>query len=142
MFPGSGILKNDRLHLQSVLNGWYGVPKQAWRQLYRGSVHGFAAAAFHARCDGHAPTMVLVLGSRGEISGGFNDVPWSKTSQKGGYIHSERAFLFALGRVPASGAAGAGVGGGYQHQQTAGEAQQPVKYDIVKKPYAICYHAE
>lgn len=116
---------------QGVLNQWYGVPKQAWRQVYRASVHGFAAGAFHARCDGVAPTFVVVLGSRGEISGGFNDVPWAKTSHKGGYIHSERAFLFALGGART--ASSDGVAGGHQ---------QPVKYDIVKKPYAICYHAE
>lgn len=57
-------------------------------------------------------------GSRGEISGGFSDVAWAKTSRKGGYIHSERAFLFALGN------------------------ETPTKYDIIKKPYAICYHPE
>lgn len=133
MFPGSGILKSDRLHLQSVLNGWYGAPKQAWRQIYRASVHGFAAATFHARCDNIAPTFVIVLGSRGEISGGFNDVAWAKTSHKGGYIHSERAFLFALGRAG---------GGGQTAAAAEGGAGAPVKYDIVKKPYAICYHAE
>lgn len=136
MFPGSGILRSDRLHLQTVLNGWYGVPKQPWRQIYRASVHGYAAADFHARCDGIAPTFVLVLGSRGEISGGFNDVAWAKTSHKGGYIHSERAFLFALGRSASVATSTA----------TAGQPQQPdgppIKYDIVKKPYAICYHAE
>lgn len=60
-------------------------------------------------------------GSRGELSGGYTDVAWAKTSRKGGYIHSERAFLFALN--PAGG-------------------DPPVKFDIIKKPYAICYHPE
>lgn len=80
MFPGSGVLKNDKLHLQSVLNGWllililvqndmiiiffklrYGVPKQTWRLVYRASTHGYSAAAFHSRCDGVAPTFVVAL---------------------------------------------------------------------------------
>lgn len=46
---------------------------------------------------------------------------WAKTSRKGVYIQSERAFLFAL---------------------NAGVAESPLKFDIVKKPYAICYHPE
>lgn len=61
MFPGSGILKNDKLHLQGVINGWYGVPKQTWRLIYKASTHGYSAAAFHARCDGVAPTVVVAL---------------------------------------------------------------------------------
>lgn len=120
MFAGSNILKNDKLHLQGTLNGWYGVPKQNWRLVFRASTHGFAANAFHRFCDGVAPVFVIAQGSRGEISGGFSDVAWAKTNRKGGYIHSERSFLFALctGNEP------------------------PTKYDIMKKPYAICYHPE
>lgn len=60
MFPGSCILKNDKLHLQGALNGWYGVPKQTWRLVFRASAHGFSAAAFHRHCDGIAPTFTVV----------------------------------------------------------------------------------
>lgn len=121
LFPGSAILKSDKLHLQSVLNGWFGSPKQMWKLNFRASAHGFSAVSFHRHCDGVAPTMVIALGARGEISGGYSDVPWAKNSRKGGYIHSEKAFLFTL----------------------AGSGQDnPVKFDIVKKPYAICYHPE
>ncbi|XP_061393009.1 uncharacterized protein LOC133328457 [Musca vetustissima] len=121
MFPGSQILRNEKLHLQSVLNNWFGAPKQSWRLLYRASTHGFNSNAFHRYCDGVAPCMVICLGSHGEISGGFTDVAWAKTSRKGVYIHSERAFLFAL---------------------NPGGSEQPLKFDIVKKPYAICYHPD
>ncbi|XP_023294242.2 uncharacterized protein LOC111677371 [Lucilia cuprina] len=121
MFPGSQILRNDKLHLQSVLNNWYGCSKQSWRLLYRASTHGFSSTAFHRYCDGVAPCFVICLGSHGEISGGFTDVAWAKTSRKGVYIHSERAFLFAL---------------------NAGVSESPLKFDIVKKPYAICYHPD
>lgn len=120
MFPGSIILKNDKLHLQGKLNGWYGMPKQLWRLIFRASTHGYSANAFHRHCDGIAPTFTIVLGSRGKISGGFSDVPWAKTSRKGGYTHSERAFLFSLNNG----------------------SEPPTKYDIIKKPYAICYHPE
>lgn len=121
MFPGSQILRNDKLALQGVLNGWYGVPKQSWRLVYRASTHGYNSSSFHRYCDGVAPCMIIGQGAHGEISGGFTDVAWAKTSRKGGYLHSERAFLFILN--PPNG-------------------EQPVKFDIVKKPYAICYHPE
>ncbi|XP_004522460.1 uncharacterized protein LOC101449859 [Ceratitis capitata] len=121
MFPGSQLLRNDKLHLQSVLNGWYGMPKQTWRLVYRASTHGYSSGTFHRYCDGVAPCFVIGIGSRGELSGGYTDVAWAKTSRKGGYIHSERAFLFALN--PAGG-------------------DPPVKFDIIKKPYAICYHPD
>ncbi|XP_037899848.1 uncharacterized protein LOC119644376, partial [Glossina fuscipes] len=121
MFPGSQILKNDKLHLQGVLNNWYGVTKQIWRLLYRASTHGFSPTAFHRYCDGVAPCFVICLGSHAEISGGFTDVAWSKTSRKGVYIHSERAFLFTLSN---------------------NISETPLKFDIVKKPYAICYHPD
>lgn len=120
MFPGSSILKNDKLHLQGTLNGWYGAPKQNWRLVFRASTHGFSAAAFHRYCDGVAPVFVIAQGTRGEISGGFSDVAWAKTNRKGGYIHSERSFLFTLGM----------------------NNEPATKYDIIKKPYAICYHPE
>ncbi|XP_018786062.1 PREDICTED: uncharacterized protein LOC108967227 [Bactrocera latifrons] len=121
MFPGSQLLRNDKLHLQSVLNGWYGMPKQSWRLVFRASTHGYSSSAFHRYCDGVAPCFIIGIGSRGELSGGYTDVAWAKTSRKGGYIHSERAFLFALN--PAGG-------------------DPPVKFDIIKKPYAICYHPD
>lgn len=120
LFPGSSILKNDKLHLQTTLNAWYGVPKQNWRLIFRASANGFSASAFHRYCDGVAPVFVIAQSARGEISGGFSDVPWAKTNRKGGYIHSERSFLFTL----------------YSEQEPQ------TKYDIIKKPYAICYHPE
>lgn len=59
MFPGSAILKNDKLHLQTTLNAWYGVPKQNWRLVFRASSNAFSAAAFHRFCDGVAPAYVI-----------------------------------------------------------------------------------
>lgn len=61
-------------------------------------------------------------GYRGEISGGFTDVAFTKTNRKGGYLHGERCFLFALSSPQAN--------------------FQVAKYDIVKKPYSICYYKE
>lgn len=119
LFPGSAILKNDKLHLQTTLNAWYGVPKQNWRLIFRASANAFSATAFHRFCDGIAPVFVIAQATNGYISGGFTDVPWAKTNRKGGFIHSDRSFLFSLSTE-----------------------EPPTKYDIVKKPYAICYYAE
>ncbi|XP_058058893.1 uncharacterized protein LOC131209771 [Anopheles bellator] len=121
LFHGSAILKNDKIHFQGTLNGWYGgAAKQTWRMVYRASTHGFAASAFHRHCDGVAPLFIIASSAAGAISGGFTDVAFAKTNRKGGYLHSEKAFLFALnyGNEP------------------------PTKFDIVKKPYAICYHPD
>lgn len=63
MFPGSAILKNDKLHLQTTLNAWYGVPKQNWRLVFRASSNAYSAAAFHRFCDGVAPAYVIAQGS-------------------------------------------------------------------------------
>jgi len=65
--------------------------------------------------------IVSFQGARGEICGGFSDVPWGKTNTKGHYIPSEKAFLFTLSN---------------------NEDMPPTKYDIVKKMFAICYHPE
>lgn len=120
LFPGSSILRNDKLHLQTTLNAWFGVPKQNWRLVFRASANNFSSSAFHRYCDGVAPVFVIAQSARGDISGGFSDVPWAKTNRKGGYIHSERSFLFTL----------------YNEQEPS------TKFDIIKKPYAICYHPE
>jgi hypothetical protein len=61
-------------------------------------------------------------GTRGEISGGFTDVAFTKTNRKGGYIHGERCFLFALSSQQAN--------------------FQVAKFDVVKKPYSICYYKD
>ncbi|XP_026822518.1 uncharacterized protein LOC113560689 [Rhopalosiphum maidis] len=120
-FSGSHILSQDKTHLQRVLNQWYGSVKQCWRLIYRASTDGFSAESFHKHCDGVSPTYVLVLGVNGWLCGGYSDVPWGKSHTKGAYMVSDKSFLFSLSTT---------------HETP------PIKYDIVKKPYAICYHQE
>ncbi|XP_076064156.1 uncharacterized protein LOC143038603 isoform X2 [Oratosquilla oratoria] len=121
LFAGSQILINEKMTLQRVLNSWYGVGKQMWRLVYRASTHGYSADAFHRHCDGIAPTYTIVLGQHGEICGGFSDVPWSKTSMKGRYVASDKAFLFTLVNT---------------------QDLPPTKFPVVKKMFAICYHPD
>lgn len=131
-FANSQILSKDRLPLQTVLNSWFSPGNHQWKLVFRASQHDFSADAFHRACDGLAPLYVLIMGSKGQICGGFTDVPWAvpppssnhqiSSSGKGRYIASERAFLFGLvdsfGRVC------------------------PRRYDIAKKTFALCYHYE
>lgn len=121
LFPGSQLITQEKTCYQRVLNSWYGSSKQVWRLVYRASSHGYSAESFHMHCDGVAPTYVIAMGARGEICGGFSDVPWGKTNTKGHYIPSEKAFLFTLSN---------------NHDMP------PTKYDIVKKMFAICYHPD
>jgi len=62
LFQSSSIIQNDRISLGRKLNEWYGGgSKQPWRCIYRASVHGFSAEAFHEHCDGISPTYVILL---------------------------------------------------------------------------------
>lgn len=123
-FPGSQILVQEKMSYQKTLNTWYGNNKQVWRLVYRASSHGYSAEAFHRHCDGVAPTYVIVTNDREprDICGGYSDVPWgTHMNSKGHYIPSEKAFLFTL---------------------CNSQGQAPTKFDIIKKPFAICYHPE
>jgi hypothetical protein len=73
--------------------------------LWRSSRDGFGAADFHGRCDGHAPTLTLILDTEGNVFGGFTPVEWEsrKWNRRYGKEHncskaddSLRSFLFTL----------------------------------------------
>ena len=62
---------------RSVLKGW--LPSQEgkkWRLLFRASRDGFAAAAFHSKCDKKGPTVTIVK-SGNNIFGGFTEQSWT-----------------------------------------------------------------
>lgn len=120
LFLGTQILAaNDKISYQRLLNQWYGHSKQTWRLIYRASTHGYSSEAFHRYCDTATPTYVIILGPRGHIAGGFSDVSWGKSSSKGYYVASDRAFLFTLVNT---------------------QGVPPTQFEVVKKPYAVCYH--
>lgn len=54
--------------------------------------------------------------ARGEVVGGFSETAWAPGGA-GGYVGAERAFLFAL-------------------------ARPPLRLPLLKKAFALCYHAE
>ena len=71
-FEESVILMNEE-H-RRVLKTWLPI-KSEWRLLFRASRDGFAALAFHSKCDNKGPT-VTVVKSGGNIFGGFTGNAW------------------------------------------------------------------
>ncbi|XP_059203469.1 interferon-induced protein 44-like [Centropristis striata] len=63
------------------------------RLLYKASIHGFTAAAFHQRCDNHCPTLSVGYNASGFVFGGFTKQPFSQT---GSYMNDDQAFLFTF----------------------------------------------
>ncbi|XP_055073503.2 interferon-induced protein 44-like isoform X1 [Misgurnus anguillicaudatus] len=66
--------------------------------LYKASVHGYNAAAFHKNCDRQGPTLLVAYNSSGYIFGGYTSVDYA---QSGKNITDEQAFLFYFqGKIP------------------------------------------
>lgn len=99
-FNDSLILNDPSSQLRSIL-----IPllpfttNYPWSLLYRGSRDGFAARAFHAKCDGNKNTLTVIkVASNGFVFGGFTSVPWDSSStppQSNTYLDS-KAFIFSL----------------------------------------------
>ena len=79
-FRESTILMNVEHRI--ILKGW--LPEAMageWRLLLRASRDGFAASAFHSKCDNKGPT-VTVVRSGANIFGGFTEKPWTNAGSK------------------------------------------------------------
>ena len=62
--------------------------------LYRGSDHGMTPAAFHSRCDGKGPTLVLVRSDNGYTFGGYTSTAWTSGNDES--ARCPDAFLFSV----------------------------------------------
>uniref|UniRef100_A0A8C2PU40 TLDc domain-containing protein n=1 Tax=Cyprinus carpio TaxID=7962 RepID=A0A8C2PU40_CYPCA len=66
--------------------------------LYKASVHGYQASAFHQRCDSQGPTLLVAYNRTGYIFGGYTSVDYTQSGQ---YITDREAFLFSFqGKIP------------------------------------------
>ncbi|XP_050951347.1 interferon-induced protein 44-like [Labeo rohita] len=66
--------------------------------LYKASVHGYQASAFHQRCDRQGPTLLVAYNRSGYIFGGYTSVDYFRCGQ---YITDREAFLFSFqGKIP------------------------------------------
>ncbi len=66
--------------------------------LYKASVHGYQASAFHQKCDRQGPTLLVAYNHSGYIFGGYTSVDYAQSGQN---ITDEDTFLFSIqGKIP------------------------------------------
>lgn len=61
--------------------------------LYKASVHGYTASAFHQRCDHQGPTLLVAYNYSGYVYGGYTSKDYAQTGQ---YVHDDAAFIFKI----------------------------------------------
>ncbi|XP_061599062.1 interferon-induced protein 44-like isoform X2 [Cololabis saira] len=61
--------------------------------LYKASVHGFTAAAFHGRCDRQGPTVIVAYNAAGFAFGAYTSRDYT---QGGEAVHDNMAFLYSI----------------------------------------------
>ena len=68
--------------------------------LYRASRDGFAAQAFHSRCDGKTKTITIIKNNLNHVFGGYSSESWDSSQIGIGskYISDTKAFLYSLRR--------------------------------------------
>ncbi|XP_067254751.1 interferon-induced protein 44-like [Chanodichthys erythropterus] len=67
--------------------------------LYKASLHGYHASAFHQRCDHQGPTLLVAYNRSGYIFGGYTSVDYTQSYHN---ITDESAFLFSFQGVQRS----------------------------------------
>ncbi|XP_067394370.1 interferon-induced protein 44-like [Emydura macquarii macquarii] len=83
----SRLTEDELKHLQHLLLG------EHFALLYKGSLHGYNASTFHAKCDAQGPTVAVAYNGSGYIFGGFTSQSYVSS---GAYKNDEKAFLFRL----------------------------------------------
>lgn len=61
--------------------------------LFKGSIDGFTAKAFHQLCDNKGPTIALIRDTKGNIFGGFTSLFYNSSCE---FVRDPNAFLFSL----------------------------------------------
>lgn len=61
--------------------------------LYKASVHGFTAAAFHSRCDKQGPSVIVAYNAAGFVFGAYTSKDYT---QSGVGVNDEEAFLYSI----------------------------------------------
>ena len=67
------------------------------KPLYRGGLHPWTSAHFHAICDNQGPTLTLFQSKAGRLFGGFTSVSWDARDPKA-WAEDKDAFIFSLDR--------------------------------------------
>ncbi len=89
-FDGSLILSHDEaISLAQMTESSDGI------LLYRASIDGFRASAFHEKCDGKENTVTIIKSNMDYVFGGYTSAKWSSN---GGWTPDPTAFIFSLRR--------------------------------------------
>ena len=89
---GDSLILNRKLSQELIrLCGFSADDK--WILMYRGSLHGFGAKDFHAKCDNVDKTLTLIKTTQSFIFGGWTKVAWDSLSY---WKLDEDAFIFSL----------------------------------------------
>lgn len=77
-----------------TINSWLGGSKK-FILLYRATKDGFAASAFHGKCDNKGATVSIITSSEGYVFGGYAAQPWLQSSS---WVRdaSNKSFIFSL----------------------------------------------
>jgi hypothetical protein len=105
MLPGSSVLlhvSDDflRCFISKLTTEW--LPGKRFGLLYRGSRDGMTPAAFHKKCDGNGPTLVLIVGQSGgqaaSVFGGYASQSWERGPEigPGKGIDAGNSFVFTV----------------------------------------------
>jgi hypothetical protein len=83
-------LKDDLFNLCG-----FDIRRDQLKLLYRGSLHGFTATDFHAKCDNIAKTLTVIKTESGDIFGGYTEATWNAPSDGTCYKEDKNAFIFS-----------------------------------------------
>uniref|UniRef100_A0A087Y8H7 Interferon induced protein 44c2 n=1 Tax=Poecilia formosa TaxID=48698 RepID=A0A087Y8H7_POEFO len=61
--------------------------------LYKASIHGFTAAAFHGRCDRQGPTIIVAYNAAGFVFGAYTSKDYAQSGQA---VIDGAAFLYSI----------------------------------------------
>lgn len=65
------------------------------QMLYSSSIHGFGAAEFHERCDGHPHTLCVIQSAAGPIFGAYTNLRWENNTGNVPDKHG-KSFIFSV----------------------------------------------
>lgn len=61
--------------------------------LFKGTIHGFTAAAFHSRCDKQGPTVIAAYNPAGIVFGAYTSMDYTQSGQD---VDDDEAFLYSI----------------------------------------------
>ena len=87
----SDIISKDEIPL---LIGWLPMHPSKIIKIYDTKNDTHNVGAFHSKCDGKGPTIVLIKSDSNCRFGGYTSISWGAST--GGYIRDDSAFLFSF----------------------------------------------